>query len=80
MWNTASVEAGQASINNLNIILNSETAELNGKPLPPRSSRSHAVAVNTEFAAKGAHANMVLYENNKIGAPCDFEAAFSGGV
>ncbi|WP_288922231.1 hypothetical protein [uncultured Ottowia sp.] len=58
MWNTASVEGRVSKYQQgrwtLNIFLNGETAEPDGKPLPFQSGRSHAVAVNTEFAAKGA--------------------------
>lgn len=55
----------------MNIILNGEPAELHGKTVadliaqtaPPKP---FAVAVNTGFVAKGAYAETVLNENDKV--------------
>ena len=55
----------------MNIILNGEPAELHGKTVADLIAQTapkkpFAVAVNTGFGAKGAYAETVLNENDKV--------------
>ena len=55
----------------MNIILNGEPAELHGKTVADLIAQTEpkkpfAVAVNTGFVAKGAYAETVLNENDKV--------------
>ncbi|MBF1293589.1 MULTISPECIES: sulfur carrier protein ThiS [Neisseria] len=55
----------------MNIILNGEPAELHGKTVADLIAQTapkkpFAVAVNTGFVAKGAYAETVLNENDKV--------------
>ena len=55
----------------MNIILNGEPAELHGKTVSDLIAQTapkkpFAVAVNTGFVAKGAYAETVLNENDKV--------------
>ena len=55
----------------MNIILNGEPAELHGKTVADLIAQAapqkpFAVAVNTGFVAKGAYAETVLNENDKV--------------
>jgi len=55
----------------MNIILNGEPAELHGKTVADliaqiAPQKPFAVAVNTGFVAKGAYAETVLNENDKV--------------
>lgn len=55
----------------MNIILNGEPAELKGSTVADLIAQTtpqkpFAVAVNTEFVAKGAYADTVLKENDKV--------------
>lgn len=55
----------------MNIILNGESAELKGSTVADLIAQTapqkpFAVAVNTEFVAKGAYADTVLKENDKV--------------
>lgn len=55
----------------MNIILNGEPAELKGSTIADLIAQTapqkpFAVAVNTEFVAKGAYADTVLKENDKV--------------
>ena len=55
----------------MKIILNNETITLNGTTVAdliaqPEPHNPFAVAVNTQFVAKGAYAETVLNENDKV--------------
>ena len=55
----------------MNIILNGELAELHGTTVADLIAQTaphkpFAVAVNTHFVAKGAYAETVLHENDKV--------------
>ena len=55
----------------MNIILNGESAELHGTTVADliaqvAPQKPFAVAVNTHFVAKGAYAETVLNENDKV--------------
>jgi len=55
----------------MNIILNGKPAELHGKTVADLIAQTapkkpFAVAVNTGFVAKGAYAETVLNENDKV--------------
>jgi thiamine biosynthesis protein thiS len=55
----------------MNIILNGEPAELHGTTISDLIAQTEpqkpfAVAVNTGFVAKGAYAETVLNENDKV--------------
>ena len=55
----------------MKIILNNETITLNGTTVADliaqtAPQKSFAVAVNTHFVAKGAYAETVLNENDKV--------------
>ena len=55
----------------MNIILNGEPAELHGKTVADLIAQTapkkpFAVAVNTGFVAKGAYAETILNENDKV--------------